>query len=86
MIPIWLSPVHPANPPLGVTGTVVSLYDIGCFIGAMSLGYLADPIGRERTLAVACVVFIVGAVLQTASYTITQIVRFSANNVPWILT
>lgn len=55
---------------------VVSLYDIGCFIGAMSLGYLADPIGRERTLAVACVVFIVGAVLQTASYTIAQIVRF----------
>lgn len=59
---------------LGVTGTVVSLYDVGCFIGAMSLGYLADPIGRERTLAIACVVFIVGAVLQAASYSVTQIV------------
>lgn len=40
----------------------------------MSLGYLADPIGRERTLAVACVVFVIGAILQTASCTITQIV------------
>jgi len=54
---------------------VVSLYDVGCFFGAMSLGYLADPIGRERTLAVACLVFIVGAVLQATSYSITQIVR-----------
>lgn len=53
---------------------VVSLYDVGCFIGAMSLGYLADPIGRERTLSVACFVFVIGAVLQAASYTITQIV------------
>lgn len=65
-----------------MTGTVVSLYDIGCFIGALSLGYLADPIGRERTLAVACVVFVVGAVLQTASYTITQIVSFPTNRLP----
>lgn len=54
---------------------VVSLYDVGCFIGAMSLGYLADPIGRERTLAIASIVFIIGAVLQATSYTITQIVR-----------
>jgi MFS family permease len=54
---------------------VVSLYDVGCFFGAMSLGYLADPIGRERTLAVACLVFIVGAVLQATSYSIAQIVR-----------
>lgn len=57
-----------------MTGTVVSLYDVGCFIGAMSLVYLADPIGRERTLAIACFVFIIGAILQAASYSITQIV------------
>lgn len=59
---------------IGVTGTVVSLYDVGCFFGAMSLGYLADPLGRERTLSIACAVFIVGAVLQAASYTVVQIV------------
>lgn len=55
-------------------GTAVSLYDIGCFIGAMSLGCLADPIGRERTVSVACFVFVIGAVLQTASHSVTQIV------------
>ena len=58
----------------GVTGAVVSLYDVGCFIGAMSLGYLADPYGRERTLAFASVIVIIGAMIQAASYSITQIV------------
>ncbi|CAG7917936.1 unnamed protein product [Penicillium olsonii] len=67
----WIDLMHPKNS--WVTGTVVSLYDVGCFIGAMSLGYLADPLGRERTLSIACAVFIVGAVLQAASYTVVQI-------------
>lgn len=53
---------------------VVSLYDVGCFFGAISLGYLADPLGRERTLALACLVFTIGAILQAASYSIAQIV------------
>ncbi|KAJ9494373.1 hypothetical protein H2202_010156 [Exophiala xenobiotica] len=56
-----------------VTGAVVSLYDIGCFIGAMSTGYLADHCGRERTLSIASVVFIVGAVIQAASYDVPTI-------------
>ncbi|KAJ5278710.1 Sugar transporter [Penicillium angulare] len=67
----WIDLMHPKNS--WVTGMVVSLYDVGCFIGAMSLGWLADPFGRERTLAIACFVFIIGAILQAASYTITQI-------------
>jgi MFS family permease len=45
----------------------------------MSLGYLADPLGRERTLSIACAVFTVGAILQAASYTIVQIVCLSTS-------
>ena len=67
----WISLMQPAN--AWVTGAVVSLYDIGCFVGAMSIGFLADVCGRERTLSIASVVFIIGAVLQCASYSITQI-------------
>lgn len=52
------------------------MYDIGCFIGAMSTGILADWYGRERMLAIASAVFIIGAVLQAASYTIVQIVSY----------
>ncbi|KAI1473408.1 putative sugar transporter [Daldinia eschscholtzii] len=67
----WISLMKPANS--WVTGAVVSLYDIGCLVGAMSIGVLADHCGRERTLSIACVVFIIGAVLQSASYNITSI-------------
>ncbi|KAE8388475.1 hypothetical protein BDV23DRAFT_185405 [Aspergillus alliaceus] len=51
-----------------VTGAMASMYDVCCFIGAMSTGSLSDRYGRERMLAIASVVFIIGAVLQTASY------------------
>ncbi|KAI1505994.1 putative sugar transporter [Biscogniauxia marginata] len=67
----WNSLMKPANG--WVTGAVVSLYDIGCLVGAMSIGFLADLYGRERTLSIACVVFIIGAIVQSASYTITEI-------------
>lgn len=58
----------------GVTGSMISLYDAGCFIGAISVGYLADPYGSERTLSVTSVVFIISALLQSVSYSIAQIV------------
>ncbi|KAK7750182.1 hypothetical protein SLS62_007933 [Diatrype stigma] len=67
----WIDLMKPANS--WVTGAVVSLYDIGCLVGAMSIGVLADLHGRERTLSTACVVFVIGAVLQAASYSITAI-------------
>jgi hypothetical protein len=45
----WVSLTQPANS--WVTGAVISLYDIGCFVGAMSVGILADSCGRERTVS-----------------------------------
>ncbi|KAL2868795.1 sugar porter family MFS transporter [Aspergillus lucknowensis] len=68
----WKDLMQPANS--WVTGAVVSMYDIGCFVGAMSTGALADLYGRERLLAFSSVVCIVGAVIQAGSYTIPQII------------
>ncbi len=59
---------------IGVTGAVISMYDVGCFLGAIAIGYFADKIGRDRTLSLASVVFIIGAIIQAASYSVTQIV------------
>ncbi|KIW93779.1 uncharacterized protein Z519_05094 [Cladophialophora bantiana CBS 173.52] len=67
----WIRLMKPANS--WVTGAVVSLYDVGCFMGAMSIGYLADRCGRERTLSIASIVFSVGAVIQAASYDVPTI-------------
>ncbi|KAF9894942.1 hypothetical protein FE257_004564 [Aspergillus nanangensis] len=68
----WKDLMKPKNS--WVTGAVVSMYDVGCFFGAMSTGSLSDRYGRERMLAIASVVFIIGAVIQSASYTIVQII------------
>ncbi|KAI0133006.1 general substrate transporter [Xylariales sp. AK1849] len=67
----WLELMKPAND--WTVGFVVSIYNIGCALGAMTIGFFADSYGRERTISLASVVFIAGALLQSASYTVTQI-------------
>lgn len=66
----WLDLMKPAND--WAVGFVVSIYNIGCAAGAMTIGFFADSLGRERTLSSASIIFIAGALLQAASYTITQ--------------
>lgn len=61
----------------GSVGFVVSVYNIGCAIGAMNIGLLADEFGRERTLSLASIVFVIGALIQAASNSIRQIVSNS---------
>ncbi|KAI1780143.1 putative sugar transporter [Hypoxylon cercidicola] len=67
----WLNLMRPAND--WSVGFVISIYNIGCVIGAMTTGFFADSCGRERTISLASTVFIAGALLQAASYTIAQI-------------
>lgn len=59
---------------VGSVGFVISIYNIGCVIGALTIGFFADACGRERTISLASTVFIIGALLQTVSSTIAQIV------------
>ncbi|KAI1119958.1 general substrate transporter [Nemania abortiva] len=67
----WLKLMQPAND--WSVGFVISIYNIGCVIGALTIGFFADVCGRERTLSLASIVFIIGALQQAASYTISQI-------------
>ncbi|KAI1429090.1 general substrate transporter [Xylaria sp. FL1777] len=67
----WLELMKPAND--WSVGFVISIYNIGCVIGALTIGLFADSCGRERTISLASTVFIIGALLQAASYTIAQI-------------
>ncbi|KAH8200170.1 hypothetical protein TruAng_005682 [Truncatella angustata] len=41
--------MEPAND--WTIGFVVSIYNIGCAFGAMTVGFLADSVGRERTIS-----------------------------------
>ncbi|KAF2259225.1 general substrate transporter [Lojkania enalia] len=51
---------------------VTSLTSGGALVGAIGVGLSADRYGRKMPIWVACVVFVIGNVLQTAAYSITQ--------------
>lgn len=66
----WLSLMqHPSD---WAVGFVVSVYNLSCAVGALFVGSLADAYGRERTLALASAVTILGALVQALSWTLTQ--------------
>jgi MFS family permease len=45
-----------------------SVYNLGCFAGALSTLYTGDKLGRPRTLILGSSVIAVGAVIQTACW------------------
>ena len=54
------------------SGTVVSLFTGGCFVGAFGAGY-SDRLGRRGTILMACCIFVVGGVIQTAGVAIEML-------------
>ncbi|KAL5402930.1 hypothetical protein PMIN06_010184 [Paraphaeosphaeria minitans] len=51
---------------------VTSLTSGGAFVGAICAGLTADRFGRKMPIWSACIVFIIGTVLQTAAYHVAQ--------------
>lgn len=58
------------NPDANTIGNIVSLYEIGCFIGALSTFVIGDVLGRRRTILISAVIMIAGAIIQAASNTV----------------
>lgn len=55
-------------------GTVVAIYEIGCFAGALLTFMFGEKLGRRRCIMIGCVVLTIGAVIQSASYGIAQLI------------
>lgn len=66
----WIALMQPSSD--WAVGFVVSVYNISCALGALVAGNLADVYGRERTLSMASVVTILGALVQAFSYSLSQ--------------
>lgn len=62
------------NPNVTIQGQIVATYDIGCIIGTLVSMFFGDRLGRRRCILVGCCILIVGAVLQTASYSLAQMI------------
>lgn len=54
-------------------GSIVGIMLVGCFLGALSAGPLADRISRKYSIVLFSVVFIFSAVLQTVSINLTML-------------
>ncbi|EMD40622.1 hypothetical protein CERSUDRAFT_44561 [Gelatoporia subvermispora B] len=53
---------------------IVAIYEIGCLIGALSNLWIGDRLGRRRTIVLGGIIMIIGAILQTTSFSYAQMV------------
>ncbi|KAK5136777.1 hypothetical protein LTR08_002073 [Meristemomyces frigidus] len=62
------------DPSPAMQGFLTSVYDLGCFGGAILALFVGERLGRKRMLIVFTVIMGVGILLQTASQNVTQMV------------
>lgn len=55
-------------------GTVVAIYEIGCFFGAIFTLFAGEWLGRRMVIMIGCVVLTIGAVLQASAFGIPQMI------------
>lgn len=56
------------HPSTADQGTMTSIYNLGCFAGALSTLYSGDKLGRPMTLMLGSAVVGVGATIQTCAF------------------
>ncbi|KAJ9634208.1 hypothetical protein H2199_009092 [Coniosporium tulheliwenetii] len=55
-------------------GTVVAIYEIGCFFGAIIAFLFGERLGRRWSIILGCTILAIGAVIQTTAYGIPQMI------------
>lgn len=53
---------------------MVALYTLGCFFGSLDCIWLGDKLGRKRTIMLGAFVNIIGALLQSSSFSLGQLI------------
>ncbi|KAH8655359.1 general substrate transporter [Xylariales sp. PMI_506] len=62
------------NPNSDMQGTITSLYDVGCFFGAVSGSYLGSRFGRKRCTIGGTIVMMIGAILQISAFSVPHMI------------
>ncbi|CAK3866040.1 Sugar transporter STL1 [Lecanosticta acicola] len=55
-------------------GTVVAIYEIGCFFGSLFCLFAGERLGRKNCIWLGCVVLAIGAALQASAYGTPQLI------------
>lgn len=62
------------KPSSGLLGTIVAIYEIGCFVGAICCALFGERLGRRYSIAIGTIFMLGGAAFQAASNTAGQII------------
>ncbi|KAF4494592.1 sugar transporter [Fusarium agapanthi] len=62
------------NGSSSLQGTVVAIYEIGCFFGAIFCLIFGEYFGRPKCIMMGCVVLSIGAALQASAFGIPQMI------------
>ena len=57
-----------------MTGLIVSVYYLGCFLGCIGAAMVGFKLGRKRTIHIGSFFVVVGAAIQAASFSNAQII------------
>ncbi|EFQ97984.1 sugar transporter STL1 [Nannizzia gypsea CBS 118893] len=60
------------HPSTNLQGSMTSVYNIGCFIGAMSTVWTGDYFGRPRQIVVGSTIIAIGGIIQASAYGVAQ--------------
>ncbi|KAF2021502.1 sugar transporter STL1 [Aaosphaeria arxii CBS 175.79] len=60
------------HPSANMQGVMTSVYNIGCFLGAMSTIWTGDILGRPKQIILGSTVIAIGAIIQTACWSVPQ--------------
>lgn len=66
--------MDPMNKSGAIQALVVAIYEIGCLIGAGFIIAFGDKIGRRRAVLLGASIMIIGAVIQTTSFSLAQLI------------
>ena len=70
--------INPPNGDASHTATIqaitVGAYTLGCFFGAVATIWLGNMLGRKKTIFIGSIIMIIGASIQTASFSLAQLI------------
>lgn len=55
-----------------ILSTVVAIYDIGCFFGAIIAFTIGERLGRKKSILLGTTIMSIGTILQASSYSLPQ--------------
>lgn len=61
-------------PSANMQGVMTSIYNIGCFVGAMSTVWTGDVLGRPRQIILGATIVGIGAIIQTCSSSVAVMI------------